>query len=195
MWVKTWVDDGEEIAVSDDGLSRTVVRSDDCTDMEWDDEYSPAVVCVDSHGSVTTLSDWRTWHAGQESDEVSGDLARAVEHYRNWYRASRCDADTCIERYMRLYHGTTAVHRISTRDAEYYVCDSATIRTLWGVPKHYVFSPDYSEALKAWLNGEAYSAHLQTRESEASDWEDSDENVFGLYGYDYACETAKELLG
>ena len=186
MWIKQWVDDGEQVAISDDGLKRVVIRPDE-SDTEWDDCGSPAVVSVNRWGTAPMVA-WWNWHASQESDDTSDALAVAVRHYG-------VGNDARIERYMRLYHGATAVHRISTRDNEYYVCDGTELRALWGTPSGYVFQECELDTLRAWFDGDVYSAHVQTRATDADDWEDTDERCHGLIGWDWARDSGIDLLG
>lgn len=186
MWIKQWVDDGEQVAISDDGLRRVVIRPDE-SDTEWDDWVSPAVVSVYRAGAEP-LYGWRTWHASQESDDTSDALAVAVSHYG-------VGNDERIERYMRLYRGATAVHRISTRDLEYYACDSTELRALWGTPGGYVFQECELATLRAWFDGDVYSAHVQTRSTDTDDWEDTDDCCYGLLGWDWARDSGIDLLG
>ena len=187
MRIKQWVDDGEQVAISDDGLKRVVIRPDEY-ETEWDDCGSPAIVSVGRWGFVEPLYGWRNWHASQESDDTSDALAVAVSHYG-------VGNDERIERYMRLYHGATAVHRISTRDAEYYVCDSTELRALWGTPDGYVFQECELATLRAWFDGDVYSAHVQTRETDSDDWEDTDDCCYGLLGWDWARDCGVDLIG
>ena len=186
MWIKQWVDDGEQVAISDDGLKRVVIRPDE-SGTEWDDCGSPAIVSVGRWGVAEPLYGWRNWRASQESDDASDALAQACR-----YGAGN---DERIERYMRLYHGATAVHRISTQDSEYYVCDSTELRALWGTPDGYVFQECELATLCAWFDGDVYSAHVQTRDTDTDDWEDTDESCYGLLGWDWARDSGADLLG
>lgn len=187
MWIKQWVDDGEQVAISDDGLRRVVIRPDEY-ETEWDDCGSPAIVSANRRAGAVPLYCWRNWHASQESDDTSDALSVAVNHYG-------VGNDGHIECYMRLYHGSTAVHHISTRDSEYYVCDSAELRALWGTPDGYVFQERELATLRAWFDGEVYSAHVQTRDTDNDDWEDTDDCCYGLIGWDWARDSGADLLG
>lgn len=199
-----WEDD-DIVAVSDDGLVRVVLRPDQ--DTELDGDYLPILVRKDGRGytsAVTSCAGERWYHPNAAAANGDDDaFARAVDHFtyeQGWKRSGvPVHREDMLVRWVRIFLGGSGVIRISTQDAEYFACDSAALRELWGLLPSTVYGEgdvsDY-DTLKGFFDGETYGYAVQTREDPEDDdsWEDTDDTCYGLIGRDWAEAEATEAL-
>lgn len=155
----------------------------------------------------------RTWQASdvvsdyEPTDLMPGDVADAMERFDS-------DHDK-VERYLRMFHGVTAVEWITppTSAETYIVFDTPDWRKHvgWGDARNY-FKPEVREAVKAtrdewraWTEGEVYGVIVERRDrgvtfwhsggfDQTERWEESDATCWGFYGIDSAKEYAKSEL-
>lgn len=186
-----WVDD-DVVAESPSGLVRAVLRPDEDA-PELDGDHLPILVRANWRG-VSPCTGER-WYS--PNDAVKGDdeaFARAVEHFiygNGWDRFGRLVTNfDALVRWVRIFLGGSGVIQISTPDDEFFACDSAALRELWGLLPSTVYGEgdvsDYS-LLKAFFDGEVYGYAVQTREDPEDDesWKDVD-SCWGIIGRESA---------
>lgn len=102
-----------------------------------------------------------------------------------------------LERYLRIFHGCTAIDYLSDQDGTIYIaCDPAEWREHVGAPE----GADLGE-WRDYLNDDVYGVVVEklvtwaevggTREQQTWDEQDS---LWGLYGWKYALETGELML-
>ena len=191
-WVKVWRDD-DVIAESDNGLRRVILEPD--SDCELDGDYLPILIYRDSYGQTGSAARWSGYHPASETYGDDDTLVRALDYYRAraWQHGSGW-LDACLTRYARLFLGATGLVQIDTQDNTLWACDNTALRNLWGSPDSYVFGPDDTREIAAWMEGECYGYVVQERETtDPDEWEDID-SCFGLIGRDWAEQAARDAL-
>lgn len=195
-----WEDD-DIVAESPDGLSRVVLRPDEDAELDGDD--LPILVSHDQTGRTTSCTRERWYYP---HDAVKGDddaFARAVDHFiygYGWDRyGRRVSGFDKLERWVRLFLGGTGVIQMSSGEAEYFGCDSAALRELWGTPGVYTYGTESfsdEKTIQAFLDNEVYGYAVQTRTDPDDDdgWIDDDDQCWGLVGRDYAESEACSAL-
>lgn len=185
-----WVDDD---VVAEDGDARVVLRPDE--DATLDGDYLPILVRANRHGVSSCTGE----HWYSPNDAVRGDdeaFARAVEHFASWRGFMGRSFPNLLERWVRLYLGGSGVIQVSTPDDEFFACDSAALRKLWGLLPSMVYGKgglsDYS-LLRAFFDGEVYGYVVQTRD-EGGEWADTDDSCWGLIGREHAENSAREAF-
>lgn len=192
-----WVDDD---VVAEDGDARVVLRPDE--DATLGGDYLPILVRRDNRGSTRSCTGERWYYP---NDAVKGDdeaFARAVAHFiyddRHYIPGARKRGDdfAMLVRWVRIFLGGSGVIQISTPDDEFFACDSAALRKLWGLLPSMVYGKgdlsDYS-LLRAFFDGEVYGYVVQTRD-EDGEWADTDDSCWGLIGREYAENSAREAF-
>jgi hypothetical protein len=106
-------------------------------------------------------------------------------------------------RYLRMWHGVTAIAVASTADLDVFIFDTADYRDHVGVQPPSDLSGEQGE-WQAWLDGDVYGVQVERHHSGTTTWDDNTttatsqwrevDAVWGLYGHEYATRYAHDLL-
>ena len=144
---------------------------------------------------------WMTERAGdvyhdEQSDRAAAAYAEALGHF-----CGRRDREEVAARYLRIFHGVTALHRLGgDSDADVLIFDTPSYREHVGMP------PTLADSLegernewRAYLDGDVYgigyavNPNRTTAETPVEDvWDDFEVEIecWGVYGRDRAEESA-----
>lgn len=174
------------------GKVRTRLVQDEAPAEPYDDGGSPIVeIRPSGHG-------WRAEQVTSTSYRLPYNVEEAAARWGG------SDPDV-FERYLRIYHGVTAVRWYEERDCSYVSFDPAHWRLAMGLtPEYLAGHPDISlvdmDEWIAYLEGDCWAVVVEeevTWTSEGWDekttWETVD-SCYGHYGQRYAEEAAREAL-
>lgn len=106
-------------------------------------------------------------------------------------------------RYLRMWHGVTAIAVVSTADLDVLIFDTADYRDHVGMQSPADLSGEEGE-WQSWLDGDVYGVKVERHHSGTTTWDDNTttatsqwrevDAVWGLYGHEYAMRYAHDLL-
>lgn len=173
----------ETVETVERGEFRSVIEWDACPDAPYDDGGSPIFVLPFRHYPPSQVEEITSYRVP----------AGMVDACERWQR----EPDT-LERFLRIFYGCRTFIWVETRDASYLTTDPAVWRAAMGSDDA---RPDLTE-WRAYLDGETFVVSVERRETWHADsdpeltretWETVD-SLAGLYGIEYARETAAEML-
>lgn len=170
------------------GDYRVMLEADTDAAEPYDDGQSP-VIRYDSAGYNGSHCKHvaPTWKSGREANIEAAADRWGPPNRPTWH---------LFETYMRAFHGTTQIETYYSGSYDWYITyDSAEWREHTGAS-----GPDLTE-YKAWTDGDVYGYVVQKRvplfneagEFALDTWDDVD-SLWGLYGYGYAIQSAREAL-
>jgi len=199
--------DYEVIKTSDDGQYRVVLTQDtDCEQpMDSGDWWTTSVLTRTSRGFYRYESD-----PMEAMYDPQGRLD-AWRHFADWrVHDAVSDADEAFKRYMRIFH-CIEVFDVTIHNG--YRDTSNALAWLEPSERERVGFSDQFPAKDAidmeigehnrWADGECYGYIVQKRVKwstddpefeDREDWEDTDDSLWGLIGYEYAEQQATEAL-
>ncbi|MGI5185496.1 hypothetical protein ACQEVZ_55560 [Dactylosporangium sp. CA-152071] len=109
-----------------------------------------------------------------------------------------------FQRYLRMFHGVTAIAVAFNRDTDVWCFDTADFRRHVGITTTPADLASERAEWQAWLDGEVYGVIVERRRAGTTTWDDGTtaaveqwlevESVWGMYGHAYAREEAADLL-
>lgn len=102
-------------------------------------------------------------------------------------------------RYLRIFHSTQRVQYWNegvSNEYCYVAFDTAAWRESMGITDlDRLGSEDYLSEIRAWATGDVYGYIVEKYDDESEEWEATDDGTcWGLYGYDWAAQAAREAL-
>jgi hypothetical protein len=187
----------EILETSEDGRYRVKLVLDDYPDEPYDDGQSP-LLRLDRTGYGIRAE--HIMATGRPLD-ADADVEAAIAHWDT----TPSDSDwPKFEKYLRAYHGVTAIKTWHSGSYWYVTYDPAAWREYTGAPEGSVDMSEY----RAWCEGEVYGYVVQknvtwtTADPDYPDedrWEDTGDSCWGFYGRngangEYLEQTAREAL-
>jgi len=107
-------------------------------------------------------------------------------------------------RYMRMWHGVTAIAVASTADLDVVIFDTADFRRHVGITTLPADLSGEHDEWQAWLDGDVYGVTVERHHTGNTTWDDTTttatsqwreiDAVWRLYGHEYATRYAHDLL-
>jgi hypothetical protein len=115
----------------------------------------------------------------------------------------RLDRDL-FGRYLRMFHGVTAIAVASNWPTDVLIFDTADFRRHVGMTTTPADLTGERDDWQAWLDGDVYGVIIECRRTGTATWDDNTttaverwqevESVWGMYGHTCALEEAADLL-